>query len=200
MTQTSASGVKLAARQGASVPDGFILDEHGEPTRDPSEFPAVGFADHARQRTRGSLAPLGSSHKSYAMVFVVGLLTTVLADANASWEVHDFAHGQPSDGGRFGAILVAIDPRAFVAGDDLLLRVDEFIDHVKASPRRAGADEILYPGEKSQRLRNERKAGGVCAIPAVQVDQLVELATDLGLADDAAVAALRSSPRHRPTG
>jgi LDH2 family malate/lactate/ureidoglycolate dehydrogenase len=181
LTQTSASGIKLAARQGVLVPEGFILDDHGRPTRDPSEFPAIGYGDHERQRSRGSLTPLGNSHKGYAMVFVVGLLTTVLADANAAWEVDDVALGMPTDGGRFGALMAAIDLGAFGSPTQLRSRVDAFIDFVKASPRRSDVDEILYPGERSQRLRAERKAADVCALPIEDHRALAALAEQLNL-------------------
>jgi LDH2 family malate/lactate/ureidoglycolate dehydrogenase len=182
LTQTSASGVKLAALQGKPVPDGFILDESGNPTTEASAFPAPGHLTHASQLARGTLAPLGNSHKAYAMIFVVSLLTAVLADANAPWEASEVLGGRPGDESqRYGAVLMALDPASFLAIDEFRRRVDAFIDEVKASPKRPGVDEILYPGEMSQRLKRQRKEAGVFLLPASHYEALVALAKDLGL-------------------
>ena len=59
--------------------------------------------------------------------------------------------------------------------------MDAFIDRVKAHPRRAGVDEILYPGEKSQRLRREREKAGVFAIPESHYKVLCEAADEFGV-------------------
>jgi LDH2 family malate/lactate/ureidoglycolate dehydrogenase len=174
--------VTLAAQQGRPVPEGFILDENGNVTTDAASYPAVGFTGHERQLARGSLCPLGNSHKGYGLIFVVGLLTTVLADANAPWEVSRIERGLPTDGACYGALFAAIDPMRF-ADQQLNLRVDEFIDTLKSSPTCLGTDEILYPGEKSQRLRRRRTEADSFAIPAIGYAQLRELADELGLSD-----------------
>jgi uncharacterized oxidoreductase len=180
LTQTSSSGVKLAARQGLTLEPGLILDEAGLPTCEARDYPASGFETHARQRARGSLAPLGNSHKGYALVLVVGLLTTLLPDTDAAWDVEDVAQGVPVDG-RYGALLVAVAPDAFIPGGTAPRRVDRFIDAVKSSPRRDGVDGILYPGETSQRLRAEREQAGVCMMPAQQLEALEALGRTLGI-------------------
>jgi LDH2 family malate/lactate/ureidoglycolate dehydrogenase len=180
LTQTSSSGVKLAAREKTQLPAGFILDEYGNPTRDPLEYPARGFETHSRQRARGTLTTLGDSHKGYALVLAVGLLTTLLPIADAAWEVDQIGQGLPLDG-RYGAVFAAIDPDAFDPDGDVPARVDGLLDAVKASPRRDGVDEILYPGETSQRLRAERERAGVCAVPSAQLDDLIALAAEIGV-------------------
>jgi LDH2 family malate/lactate/ureidoglycolate dehydrogenase len=182
LTQTSSSGVKLAAQQGRPVAEGFILDADGQPTTDASAYPASGFTGHDRQLSRGSLTALGNSHKGYGLVFVVGLLTTVLADASAPWEVGDVVRGVPSDESRYGALFIAIDPARF--SDDLLgPRVDDFIDAVKSSPPRDGVEEILYPGERSQQLRRRREEADAFAMPASHYAGLRDFAAELGLGD-----------------
>jgi hypothetical protein len=53
----------------------------------------------------------------------------------------------------------------------------------KAAPKRAGFDEILYPGELSQRLQREGLASGTVRIPAPHFRAIVKLATELDLQD-----------------
>ena len=82
-TQSSSSGVLLAAEQHEQVPEGFVLDEHGQPTTDARDYPDHELeAIHGGIHARGTLASLGGNHKGYAMVYAVGLLTALLADAS----------------------------------------------------------------------------------------------------------------------
>ncbi len=177
MTTSSASGVFQAARQGQRVPEGCLLDERGNPTTDAREFPTPEALRTGGMAARGSLTPLGNSHKAYAMIFVTSLLSTVLAEAGQPWELVRGQAGRSRD----GTLLMALNPSPLVPLDRFKRRVDEFIDGVKAAPRRPGVQEILYPGEGSQRLKRQRKATGVIAIPASHYHGLVELAKEIGM-------------------
>jgi LDH2 family malate/lactate/ureidoglycolate dehydrogenase len=182
MTQTSASGVKLAAVQGEQLPEGFLLDEHGEPTTDASAFPASGHLTHGSQMARGTLLPLGGSHKAYGLIFIISLLSAVLADSDAPWDGGEIVGGAPADPSRrYGSTYLALDPAAFLPVEEFRRRVDAFIDELKASPTKAGVSEILYPGELSQRLKRDRKAAGRFLLPETHYHELCRLAEDLGL-------------------
>ena len=180
-TESSASGVLLAARQGQPVPPGVLLDEHGEPTVDAGEFPdhtlAQQFGDFC---VRGTLVPVGAGHKGYAMVLVIGLLSSLLSDTSPPWELYYHL----DERGRYGTLLWAVDPTAFsgAAAPGVGARVDSFLDRVKGAPRTSGTDEILYPGERSQQLGRERRARGTIAVPRSHVDGIAQLAADLGIA------------------
>lgn len=178
LTTSSASGVFLAARQGQRVPEGALLDERGNPTTDAREFPTPEALKTGAMVARGSLTPLGNSHKAYALIFVVGLLTAVLADASPPW---DLVWGQAKPDARYGTLLMALDPAAFLPADEFRRRVDGFIERVKSAPKRPGAKEILYPGEGSQRLKRQRKQAGRISIPASHYQGLMELAKEVGM-------------------
>jgi LDH2 family malate/lactate/ureidoglycolate dehydrogenase len=184
-TQTSASGVLLAAEQGQSIPPGVLLDANGVPSTDPLDFRAV---DRARSPTEargdGTLTALGNSHKGYAMLFLIGLLSSALSDTAPAW---DLAAGSAREGAVAGSLMIAIDPHAFGATDPIGA-VDAFIDTVTGAPRRAGVDEILYPGLGSQRLRRARRERGSVDVPTPQLAALRRLASDLGLATAASLA------------
>jgi len=59
---------------------------------------------------KGSLVPLGDSHKGFAMVFLIGLLSSILTDTSPPWELY---HHLPKRG-RYGTLCMAIDPFARV--------------------------------------------------------------------------------------
>jgi LDH2 family malate/lactate/ureidoglycolate dehydrogenase len=190
-TQSSASGVLLAAEQGEGIPPGVLLDAQGAPSTDPRDFRVVDRAKSPTEaRGEGTLTPLGNSHKGYAMLFLIGLLSSVLSDTAPPWEL---APGSGREGAVGGSLLIAIDPRAF-GGGDTAATVDEFLDTVTGAPRRDGVDEILYPGLGSQRLRRERRARGTVDVPSPQLDALVQLAGELGLAVAPSLHPERLSP------
>jgi LDH2 family malate/lactate/ureidoglycolate dehydrogenase len=176
-TQTSASGVLLAAEQGDSVPPGVLLDAQGRPSTDPRDFRAVDRGKSPTEaRGDGTLTPLGNNHKGYAMLFLIGLLSSVLSDTSPPW---DLAAGS-RDGATAGSLMIAIDPHAMGVADPIGA-VDTFIETVVSAPRRAGVDEILYPGLGSQRLRRARRERGTVDVPVPQLEALVQLALDLRL-------------------
>jgi len=180
-TQTSSSGVHVAAKHNTPVPEGFILDEKGYPTTDASTYAAKGHETHEKQKARGTLAVLGNSHKGYALVFIVSLLTSIMTDTSFPWEATSISMGSPQDGKRFGSILIAVDPSYFGSLDHIRERVDEYIDALKACGTREGVAEILYPGEKSQRLQRQRKEADTFLLPKSQYAALCDLAKEHGI-------------------
>lgn len=185
-TESSASGVLQAAAQGQQVPEGALLDERGRPTRDACEFPDPELSEQfGAFCVRGTLRPLGGGHKGFAMVYAVGLLTALLADASPPWDL--FYH--LPERGRYGTLLMAVDPTAFtgVDRDEVGARVDGFLATVKAAPRQEGVDEILYPGERSQRIKRARAERGVVTLPASHLDGMVSVAVEAGVAPPTAI-------------
>ena len=155
-TESSASGVLMSARQGQQVPPGVLLDEHGEPTTDATEFPdPVLPRPTATSACRGTLVPLGGGHKGYAMVLVLGLLSSLLSDSSPPWELY---YHLP-ERGRYGTLLWAVDPTALTGtgSDDVGERVDAFLGTVTSSPHAATGAEVLYPGQRSQMLRPRKR-------------------------------------------
>jgi LDH2 family malate/lactate/ureidoglycolate dehydrogenase len=171
LTQTSAKGVVRAARQGEPVPAGFILDAEGRPTTDAGLFVDPHWLAQGKTVARGSLVPIGDSHKSYALVFVVGLLTSLLAGGDFAWKLGNDAPVP----GKFSSLFLVIDPAAFGDRAAMLARVDEYIDQLRGSHRRPGAREILYPGERSQALKRSRAQADVLELPVAQYAALMAL-------------------------
>jgi L-2-hydroxycarboxylate dehydrogenase (NAD+) len=183
-TQSSHSGVMLAARQGQPVPEGVLLDERGDPTTDSSQYPQAytgGTKSDALipMAVRGSLAPIGG-HKGYAMIFAVGVLTALLAESSPPWELDYRREAR----GAYGTLLMALDPAAFRsdAAGGAAAEVDRFIETVTSAPRKAPGAEILYPGQRSQELRRRRRESGVLPLPYADFEMLDGLARRLGIA------------------
>jgi LDH2 family malate/lactate/ureidoglycolate dehydrogenase len=179
-TQSSASPIMMAAEQGQQIAPGLLLDEHGNPTTSAADFPdweLTKAAGSAGLAARGTLVPLGDSHKGFAMVFLIGLLSSILTETSPPWELYR----DLPEPGRYGTVLAAIDPTAFDPSGSVGAKVDAFCDRVTSASRKPGVDEILYPGLRSQQLRNARRAAGWFEIPRSHHDSMAMLAADLGL-------------------
>jgi LDH2 family malate/lactate/ureidoglycolate dehydrogenase len=180
LTNSSGAGVYLAAQQGTPVPAGAYLDPNGEPETDPSKH--MGDVDRmAGLGIAGTLAVVGGGHKGYGLLFVVDLLTRILASADQPWEMEDILEAD------YGATFFAIDIASFMDLEEAKSRVDEYIEVLRSSDRRNGVTEILYPGEKSQRLREQALARGVVELPISQIANLDIIGRELGIPLDVLV-------------
>ena len=137
----------LAAKLGKSIPEGWVLDQDGNPCTDP----VVG--------QYGTLIPIGGAKGSGIAIFME-ILCGILADAeygphiNHFWK--DFEHPQ-----NVGHFFAAIDISKFVDYGRFIKRIDAFVEEIKALPKSAGVSEIFMPGEIEERKRRERRANGI---------------------------------------
>ena len=178
ITQTSASPVADAARQGKPVASDMILDASGQPTTDTSNFLKPDYQGPLFV-PQGSILPLGgarSGHKGYALVFFVGLLSYLMTDTTPPW---DLALDSDKDG-RPGTMFLAMDPSNIMPIDRFKEQVDDFIDHITSSPRKEGVDQILYPGQRSQLLQRQGRERDSVTMPASQYHDLAALAKERG--------------------
>jgi uncharacterized oxidoreductase len=137
--------VRVLRNRGEGVPEGWVVDAEGRPTEDPAAFYGP---------PRGSLLPFGGAagHKGYGLNLVVELLGGALSGAGCA--------GQSRRNGN-GALLLVLDISHFVPLEDFYQEMEEFAAFVKSSPRAAGFDEILLPGEMEARQRRRREREGI---------------------------------------
>lgn len=119
--------VMLRERLGELLPEGVAIAPDGLPTRDPTE---------AR---RGALLPFGT-YKGFGLALMMQAFG-VLAGAGTE---------TPSD---YGYLFIAFRPDLIGPTDIFERRVSDLIDHVKATPRAPGVDEIRIPSERAFRTR-----------------------------------------------
>jgi LDH2 family malate/lactate/ureidoglycolate dehydrogenase len=167
MTTMSTGEMDLLHDRGELLPEGVLLDENGEPTRDPGEW------------TKGLLVPIGG-HRGFALSLVLEILTGVLsAGPRMAPDVgHPFDFAEPQGVGMF---FLAIDPEVSLPFDRFTNRVDALIDQIHASPRAPGVDRVYAPGERGYLISEERKREGIPLTPK-RISTLSALAADLGVA------------------
>jgi LDH2 family malate/lactate/ureidoglycolate dehydrogenase len=162
-TATVASGkIRVLRDRGESLPEGWILDAHGEPSTDPADYYAG-----------GTLRPM-ADHKGYALCLLVELLAGCLAGAGSV--------AVPDSGYRLGngVFLQAIDVAAFMDAGRFAALAGSLAAVVRATPPAAGHERVLLPGDPERDAAQRRRIDG-CDIAASTWGQMTAAAAELGV-------------------
>ena len=142
--------VLLAAKQGRTLPEGWAIDEEGNPTTDP------------QAALRGAMLPM-AGHKGIGLAMMVESLAGSLSGAKPPAMTGAKPGSAPS---RVGAFLMVINP-------DLVAGRDAYAAHMAgwiATYRAASGEQGRYPGERAAALEAERYAAGIPLPPATVAD------------------------------
>jgi L-2-hydroxycarboxylate dehydrogenase (NAD+) len=174
-TSVTAYGkVKTKAQRGEPMPEGWMIDAHGNPLTDPS------------RAEEGFLLPIGG-YKGSGLALVFGLLAGTLNGAAFGRNVIDFNKDDTTPTNT-GQVIVALDIGRFSPLEAFKCQVDEIIRDFRNSPRMPGVDHIRLPGEQSQAIWRERSANGI-PLPDALLKNLRQVATELG------IEGLKETPR-----
>ncbi len=166
-TSIAAEGkLRVYAAKGEALPDEWVLDKDGVPSRDPNDYYAG-----------GALLPIGGlhgGHKGYALSFMVAMFGAVMGSvASPTGSLPEQISGST-------IMVIALGGMAPI--DDIRTTVGEVVDYMKDTPLAEGSSGILYPGEFEARTRKQRLADGVSVADATW-EQVAELIERFGLAD-----------------
>lgn len=147
-TSVVARGNIIAAdKKKVSIPEGWALTSEGQPTT------------NAADALRGTVLTM-AGHKGYALALMVEAFSSVLSGSAIGSEIGSMYKNldRAQDVGHFFCLF---DISAFMPLDRFTSRMDSMIGALKSGKRRPGVDEILVPGERSQRAAERNKAEGV---------------------------------------
>jgi len=156
--------VKTAAQRGEQMPEGWMIDELGNPLTDPS------------RAGEGFLLPIGGP-KGYGLSLIFGLLAGTLNGAAFGKDVIDF-NADSKSFTNTGQFIVALSVEAFGGVDTFKNNVDAAIRSMHGSPTLPGFDAVRVPGERSFQIRRRREQSGV-PIPDGLYETLSDLAQSL---------------------
>jgi (2R)-3-sulfolactate dehydrogenase (NADP+) len=143
LSEAARGKVMVAAKAGKPIPEGWALDESGQPTTD------------AAAALKGSMLPVGAatSNKGAMLALVVELLVTALIGANYGFEASSFF---VDDGNRpgIGQTFIVIDPRA-LAGESYFARVEVLVAEMLTD------EGLRLPGARREALRRKAEAEGI---------------------------------------
>lgn len=168
-TSTVAIGkLKLAAREGKMIPDGWALDKDGRAQNNSEQA----LADKL-------MTPLGGTremggHKGYGLAAMVEVLCTVLSGAT-------YAPLRPASAERFdvGHFQMAIHPEAFREAGEFEDDLDAFIDCLRATRPADPAQPVLVPGDPEHAMLERRTREGI-PLPRSLVSEVERIAQAIG--------------------
>ncbi|MGM0754186.1 MAG: Ldh family oxidoreductase [Bacillota bacterium] len=157
----------LAEKQGQTIPDGWAIDEKGEPTNDP------------KAALNGSVLPLGGA-KGSALALAVEILTGLLTGAAFGPHVKSIYEDGEKENANVGHFFILMDIEKFMNLNVFFESIKSLLVEMKAVPKAPGNDEIRYPGERRKRERDKRQLEGVQLSQSVS-DELQSLGSQFGV-------------------
>ena len=145
-TEAARGKIKLALQEGREIPEGWALDEHGNPTTNPAEA------------MKGVILP-AAHHKGFGLAVVVDVFCGVLTGSSFSTLVKPITEFINPRG--LGHFFVAIDITLFMPLDEYFKRIEEFVYKVKDTPLAPGFETVYVAGEIEHNLKKERLKNGI---------------------------------------
>lgn len=147
-TSVSAIGhVRMASYNDTEIAEGIALDRDGVPTT------------NAKAALDGSLVPLGGA-KGYGLGLAAAILSGPMIGAMLGQELFETV-GKPGVVPMRGHLFIALDSAAFSDVNLSKSRVRRHLDEIKESRKASGVEEILIPGERSFRQREQSLKNGI---------------------------------------
>jgi len=166
--------VEIARRKGMTMPEGWGVDNDGQPVTDPQEF----------YKKKGALLPLGGtpslgSYKGFGLSVAVDILCSILSGSMSITHLWD----EPSNVGLANHFFGALSIDGFMPVDEFKEGMDGMIKAYQTLPKAAGTDRIYVAGEVEQEIEKQRRKNGIPLHPVV-VASLQELAKEVGIEYD----------------
>lgn len=159
-TSTVAIGkLKLAALNGAPIPEGWANDDKGQPVTDPE----VGL--RYRYLTPLGGTPRMSSHKGYGLGAMVEILSTLIAGA---WYAPTRTARHPdAQHYNVGQFFLALDPNAFRDDEGFADDMDDLLDRLHGAQRADPSQPVLVAGDPEEAARADRSKNGIPISPTL---------------------------------
>lgn len=167
ITTSMVAGGKVLVQQSRNqpVPEGWLVDIHGNTVTDPTPF----------IKGEAAMLPLGGAlgHKGYGLAMMIDAIAGGLSWAGCSSDA-------PTRGGS-GYLALAIKIESFIDIDEYKKEVQRLIDWVKSSPTMPGVEQIYLPGEIEEVSRRKKEVTGI-DVPDSIWNDIVKVADELKVA------------------
>lgn len=158
---TQRGKIEVLERAEKPVPEGWVIDDRGDPLTDPGEI-LRRFGD-----ATAALLPLGGAgeelggHKGYGLGTMVEILSASLSGGAFMKDLLGFA----PDGSRrpymLGHFFLAIDIEHFIPLELSAQITGQIMRNLQASRKAAGQERIYVAGEKEHGMEAQRRAEGI---------------------------------------
>lgn len=157
--------IRMAAKNGTKIPEGWALDKDGNMTTDP------------HRALSGILLPIGL-HKGFGLAVMIDCLTGVLSGGGYSKTVTD-PWNDLNKAGNTSFAFMALNIDSFIEMDKFHYLLDEMIGDIQKAPRKEGTN-IFVPGEIEHESFKERAKNGI-PISSKVLEELEHLSKGLNV-------------------
>lgn len=139
-TSAVASGhLAVMAARGENIPEGWVLDNDGNPTTDPNDY------------FKGGLLTTFGTYKGYGLSMIIAALPMFLPGVELKNRAKHY---------QWGHTFMALDPEGFMPLQAFKEGTDELIRYVKSCPPLPGR-KVLIPFEREWKERERRFKTGI---------------------------------------
>ena len=156
---TSEGKLRVYRNKEQELPDTWVIDKHGVPSRNPNDF-----------YDGGAQLPVGGmqgGHKGYALSLMIALFGGILGQiASPPRKIDLWA----------GSMILIIDLGRMAPLETIRAEVQQMMRYLQNTPLMEGSSGVLFPGERSAKTRQERLAQGIPVDPTTwaQVEALFD--------------------------
>jgi LDH2 family malate/lactate/ureidoglycolate dehydrogenase len=125
-------GLIEAKTRGVQVAEGLGFDKQGNETTDPAEI------------MEGAIRPFDQGVKGAGLALMVQIIGGALVGG-------DFLNESDHDGN----VVIAINPDALIGTERFIEETTKIANAIRESKRLAGVDEVMVPGERGDRIRQQ---------------------------------------------
>jgi len=147
-TSATAEGkVRVRKIAGTLCPDGWLIDNEGNPTNDPNALYAS---------PPGSILPMGGAqaYRGFGLGLMIEILTGALAGGACARPVPFPKNGNC-------VFMLLIDPARFGGAECFTSEVHQLVEYIRSCPRIDGVPEIVLPGDPERRLKAKMADEGI---------------------------------------
>lgn len=169
LTSGARGRVRMAQQRGEEIPEGWALDEDGNPTTDPA------------RALDGVMLPLGG-YKGSGIAVVNEILSSTFSQAQFLTQISTVTMSSVGVHVRWsiGHFFLVLNPAAFRPLDEFLENVDAVIRRIKETPAMPGSEGVTLPGERGFRRAAEAERLGI-PLPASTFAKLREFEAESGV-------------------
>ena len=154
--------IRVYSNKEQELPDTWIIDKHGVPSRNPNDF-----------YDGGAQLPVGGmhgGHKGYALSLMMALFGAILGQiASPPGKIDRWAMWA-------GSTILALDLGHMAPMETIRAEVQHMMKYLQDTPPMEGSNGVFFPGERSAKTRQERLAQGIPVDPTTwaQVEALFD--------------------------
>jgi LDH2 family malate/lactate/ureidoglycolate dehydrogenase len=137
----SVNKLSIYRQREEPLPEGVILDKHGNATTDANDF-----------FDGGVLLPAGA-YKGYALNLFVDIIGGILTGAGCAATLNT----HPGN----GVLFIALDITRWRSMNEFVAELEDLLAAIKRAPRAPDFEEILLPGELEDRAEEQRRRKGI---------------------------------------